>query len=161
MTMLRVLLAAGLFAAALPAAAQPSGPPADQGYPSAPPGQPYAGGPPGQGPDRPPRVFAICRADLNTYCASAQGDRRARAQCMRANQSRFSPACQQAIAERQAWRQSHPRGPNGGGPAYPGAGPNGPGGGYPPPAGQGYPGGSYPGGNGQGGYPGPAPGGPG
>jgi hypothetical protein len=88
------------------------------------------------------RMRDACAADLSTYCAGAgqaggdarQGDRRALHQCMMANQTRFSPPCQQAIADLQA----HMRDSRMGGEA-PGGGPPGampPAGAYAPPSNQ-------------------------
>ncbi len=46
----------------------------------------------------------VCSADLEHFCPDASQDRRARHQCMVANQAKFSKPCQDALAKMEAHR---------------------------------------------------------
>jgi hypothetical protein len=46
----------------------------------------------------------VCTADIGHFCPDASGDRRARHECMVANQSKFSKPCQDALGEMEASR---------------------------------------------------------
>ena len=100
--MLRFALAAALSLTAMQAAAQ-TPPPAAPG-----------GGPPPEVRERMRHFREVCQADSDRLCASAGEDRRARRQCLVANQDKLSKDCQAAMAQMEAWRRDHPR-PQGGG----------------------------------------------
>ena len=51
------------------------------------------------------QMRAACATDMQQGCADAGDDRKARRQCMNANQSRFSPPCQAAIAQMRQSRR--------------------------------------------------------
>lgn len=46
----------------------------------------------------------VCSADLEHFCPDASQDRRARRECMVANQSKFAKPCQDALSEMEARR---------------------------------------------------------
>ncbi len=46
----------------------------------------------------------VCSADIERFCPDAAQDRRARHECMLANQARFAKPCQDALSEMEARR---------------------------------------------------------